>query len=288
MQELSLGLSPCPNDTFIFYPILNNLVPFPVKIKPHFRDVEELNRKTINGELDLCKISIHAYAKVNATYYLLHSGGAMGHSCGPLLLKPQKSPLKLENVPLSTILVPGLLTTAVLYLYLAFPDLLLTDSHGKKAGNLIPMLFSDIMSNLSKGKADAGLIIHESRFTYPQFGLESMLDLGNWWENETGLPIPLGGIAASRSLAPGLIKEIDIALSASIDYSWKNREAALRFCKIYAQEMSDDVLWQHIHLYVNDFSRNLGDKGIGAIQALFTMAQKNGLIQEEPKDIFVR
>lgn len=278
LKYLSLGISPCPNDTFIFYPLLEGKIPSPIPIRPYFADVENLNQKAINHELELSKISIFTYARIANYYWLLRSGGAMGYSCGPLLLCRKNDPIPKEQIENSHILVPGLNTTATLYLRLAFPKI------EKKL--LIPMIFSEIMEKLSNRTGDIGLIIHESRFTFENYNLREIMDLGKWWENASKLPIPLGGIAVSRSLDKLLILELEEAISKSIEYSWKNQDECLEYCKRWAQEIDHKIMYQHIKLYVNDFSISLGEIGETAIRALFSKAKAQGIIEDLPEEIF--
>ena len=283
---MQLGLSTCPNDTFIFYGLLEKKIAFEFDIEPFFADVEILNQKSINEELDFCKISIAAYSKIADNYGLFSTGGAMGHNCGPLLLSDQKisannkeNDIKSINDGLKgkKILVPGLNTTAVLYLKLAFPE----------AKDLEPMLFSDIMPTLAQHKAPYGLIIHESRFTFPEFGLHQVIDLGEWWEQTTKHPIPLGGIVYHRKTNKEIALRMQSAIKKSIGYAWQNQEETLEYCAHYAQEMDPKVMLQHIQLYVNEYSLDMGDNGHGAIHYLFQEAYRRGLIDKMPQGMFI-
>jgi 1,4-dihydroxy-6-naphthoate synthase len=267
MHTLTLGYSPCPNDTFIFNALIHNLVPCEeVTFVERLEDVETLNRLAMSGALDLTKISYHALGFLRERYVLLHSGGALGRGCGPLIVAPQCRTL--EELRDKTILIPGELTTANLLLQL----------HGGALFNTKSVPFEQIIPALSRGEAAAGVIIHESRFTYPDHGLHKILDLGQWWEQQTGLPIPLGGILARRDLSPALIQRIDDALRASVIYAQEHPHAADSYISAHAQELSAQVTSNHIGLYVNEFSVDLGDEGIHAVQELLKRAELLNLI----------
>ncbi len=274
-HSIRLGLSTCPNDTFIFYALLENKIESPFTITPYFADVEELNKMSRQEELDFCKISIHAYAHISSRYWLLRSGGAMGHACGPLLVSraTQDSPFSAEK---AQILIPGIYTTAYLYLQLAFPQI----------GGIKPMLFSEIIPAVARGDADAGLIIHESRFTYQEYSLVELMDLGVWWEQKTGYPIPLGGIAGKRSLPVEWIEAMEQAIRSSIQYAREHEDETLAYCQKYAQEMESAVMKSHITLYVNQFSEQFGSDGEAAIHFLMQTAKARGLLSEIPGQYF--
>jgi 1,4-dihydroxy-6-naphthoate synthase len=241
-----------------------------------FADVAELNKQTFQRLLSVSKISIHAFA-LSPGYVLLRSGGAVGHNCGPLLLKRSQDQLTLGDVASSQILIPGESTTAALYLRLAFAH----------TGSRQEMLFSQIMPALARGEGDMGLIIHESRFTYPRFGLESLLDLGEWWEGETGLPIPLGGIAAQKELGASFVQELEEAISESIRYAQAHEEETLAFCREYAQELEEEVMRRHIRLYVNDYSLSMSGAGEKAVTELFERGHARGIMEKRPDQVFV-
>jgi len=267
MQQLTLGYSPCPNDTFIFYGLVHGQVPCPgIKFKEQLEDVETLNKLAIAGQLDLTKISYHALGHLREKYCLLRSGGALGRGCGPLVIAMQKTDM--QQLRGKRIAIPGQLTTANLLLQL----------YGEGYENLLILPFHEIIGALKNGQADAGVIIHESRFTYQQQGLQQVLDLGQWWETDSGCPIPLGGILAKRSLGNERIKQIDCALRASVEYAFANPLQPQSYIKQYAQELEDEVIRSHIGLYVNDFSVDLGVEGVAAIETLFARAEQRGLI----------
>jgi len=267
MQQLTLGYSPCPNDTFIFYGLVHGQVPCPgIEFKERLEDVETLNKLALAGQLDLTKISYHALGHLREKYCLLRSGGALGRGCGPLVIATQKTDM--QQLRGKRIAIPGQLTTANLLLQL----------YGEGYENLLILPFHEIIGALKNGQADAGVIIHESRFTYQQQGLQQVLDLGQWWETDSGCPIPLGGILAKRSLGCERIKQIDCALRASVEYAFANPLQPQSYIKQYAQELEDEVIRSHIGLYVNDFSVDLGEEGVAAIETLFARAEKRGLI----------
>ncbi len=275
-KPLTLGFSPCPNDTFMFYPLVHGLVDTGGLIyEERLEDVETLNQLALKGELDVSKVSYHALGHIRDEYALLRSGSALGRGCGPLLVATGKiDPSELAG---KTIAVPGRYTTALLLLQLFDPCLT----------NFIVMPFNEVMDAVLSGNADAGVIIHESRFTYQGFGLHKLLDLGEWWEGETGLPIPLGGIVARRSLGSETINAIERALRAGVAYARSHPDEAARYICEHAQEMSPEVCSAHINLYVNDFSADLGDEGVQAIQCLMKRAEQAGIIPPATAALFV-
>lgn len=274
-QQLTLGFSPCPNDTFMFYPLVHRLVDTDgVSYLERLEDVETLNQLALRGELDVTKVSYAALGHIRDEYALLRSGSALGRGCGPLLVASEN--LDPNDLHGKTIAVPGRYTTAMLLLRLRYPEL----------ENFIVMPFSEIMDAVLKGYADAGVIIHESRFTYQGFGLHKLLDLGEWWEAETGLPIPLGGIVARRSLGVATIAAIEEALRRGVGYARSHPDQAAHYIGKHAQEMSAEVCAAHIGLYVNDFSANLGDEGVAAIRCLLERAERSGLIPVSTASLF--
>ena len=265
--NLTLGYSPCPNDTFIFYALVHGLIPMgSTRVKERLEDVETLNRLALRGSLDLTKISYHALGHLRSDYALLRSGSALGRGCGPLVVASKKSGM--ETLRGKRVAVPGLLTTSNLLLQL----------FGEGYDNLLVLPFDRIMEAVTRGDADAGVIIHESRFTYRERGLFLVQDLGEWWEEETGLPLPLGGILARRSLGPDLIGSIDQALRSSIEFAFSHPQEPLSYIKKHSQELEDSVINQHIGLYVNDFSLDLGEEGLRAVETLLSRAETRGLI----------
>lgn len=277
MRTLSLGYSPCPNDTFIFYALVHGKIDAgDLQFKEILLDVEILNQMAIKGELDITKVSYNAFGNLRDDYCLLCSGGALGKGCGPLVVSAKEYEIK--DLKGKTIAIPGKLTTAYLLLQLYDPSF---------KDNVKVMVFSDIMEAVKKGDVDAGLIIHESRFTYPSYGLKQVIDLGEWWENETGLPIPLGCIIAKRSLGKELINRIDRLIKESVIYAMKHRAEPVRYIKEHSQELEDSVIARHINLYVNDYSINIGDEGIKAVKRLFEMAEDRGIIKKSSSPIFI-
>lgn len=272
---LTLGFSPCPNDTFMFYPLVHHLVDTGgLSYKERLEDVETLNQLALKGILDVSKVSYHALGHIRDEYALLRAGSALGRGCGPLLVASDNlDPCDLRG---RTIAVPGRYTTALLLLRLFDPSLT----------NFIVMPFNEIMDAVLQGNADAGLIIHESRFTYQGYGLHKLLDLGEWWETETGLPIPLGGIVARRSLGAETIAAVERALQSGVEYARSHPDQAAHYIGQHAQEMSAEVCAAHIDLYVNDFSRDLGDEGIRAITHLLQRAEQAGIIPRSDMPLF--
>jgi 1,4-dihydroxy-6-naphthoate synthase len=264
---LTLGYSPCPNDTFIFHALTHSLLPtFGLTVQEQLEDVETLNQLALAGTLDLTKISYHALGHLRERYALLRSGGALGRGCGPLVVARQH--MTMAQLRGRRIAIPGQLTTANLLLQL----------YGEGFTDVLVLPFDRIMPALIAGEVEAGVIIHESRFTYRNEGLHQVLDLGAWWEEETGLPIPLGGILARRDLGLELIGRVDAAIRASLEYAWAQPQAARAYIRAHAQELDDSVIDQHIALYVNDFSRDLGSEGERAITTLFARAEARGII----------
>jgi len=271
MKSLSLGYSPCPNDTFIFYAAVHGKVDTGgLDFSEVLLDVETLNQRAIRSEPDITKVSYHAFGHMRDKYCLLRSGSALGRGCGPLVIARDTIPLK--ELTHKKIAVPGELTTANLLLKLFYSSLSLRPS------SLIVMPFHEIIDAVSTGKVNAGVIIHESRFTYQHYGLIPLVDLGDWWEKETGLPIPLGGIIARRSLGDSLIRKIDSTLRLSVEYAFTNRKEPMNYIQKHSQELSEDVINQHINLYVNNFSIDLGKVGEKSIHALLSRAEKAGII----------
>ncbi len=268
-MKLTLGFSPCPNDTFIFDAMVNGKIDTKgIEFDFVMEDVETLNVWAAEGKLDVTKLSYSAFLHVADAYALLHSGSALGVGVGPLLVaKKQYAPEEISNLRIA---IPGAKTTANLLLTLAYP----------LAMQKTEVVFSDIEAMVVNGVYDAGLIIHESRFTYQQKGLVKLLDLGDWWEQSAGAAIPLGGIVARRSLGAELCGVVDGIIKESLQYSWQRYPDLAPFVTANAQEMEEDVMRKHIQLYVNDYTADLGDTGRNAINTLFAKAAAAGLLKE--------
>lgn len=260
MRSLTFGFSPCPNDTFAFHALVHGLVDSPVPIEPVLLDIEELNRRARSGDLDLTKLSFGATTAVGASYRLLRSGAALGHGVGPLVVA--RAPAALEEAAAGRIAVPGYDTTAFLLLRLASPTL----------GEVVELRYDRILAAVEVGDVDAGLIIHESRFTYPDHGLVAVADLGAWWERETGLPVPLAGIYARADLPAETVAAAEAAIRASVERAFTHPEASRAYVRAHSQELSDEVCDAHIALYVNEFSVDLGEDGLAAIARLVEQA----------------
>ena len=266
-RTLTIGYSPCPNDTFIFYALVHGKVKVPgITFCEQLEDVETLNRMALEGRLDFTKISYHALGHVREQYALLSSGGALGRGCGPLVVA--RPGTKLADLKNGFIAVPGKLTTAYLLLRLFDPAI----------ENVTIMTFDRIMDAVSTGEALAGLIIHESRFTYPLYKLEKLLDLGEWWERYSGLPIPLGGILGKRSLGRDKLMAVEEGIRNSLQYARTHTEEVMDYCRQHSQEMDEAVMKSHIDLYVNDFSIDLGVEGLKAVRRLFDEAETHGVL----------
>lgn len=277
MKTLSLGYSPCPNDTFIFYALVHGrLDTGGLAFREVLEDVETLNRMALAAELDVTKVSYAAFGALMEHYCLLRSGGALGRGCGPLVVAREARPMK--ELRGRTIAIPGMLTTAFLLLRLYDPAL---------GESVKVMPFNEIMDSVSKGEVDAGLIIHESRFTYPRYGLVSLMDLGQWWEDATGLPIPLGAIIARRGLGRELAGKAESLVRKSVLYALGHRGEPEGYIKSHSQELDDDVIRRHIELYVNEYTVDMGGDGVRAVEELFRMAGERGIIKGFSKELFI-
>jgi 1,4-dihydroxy-6-naphthoate synthase len=258
--KLTFGFTPCPNDAFAFHALVHGLVPAPFEVEPVLCDIEELNRRSAGGELELTKLSFGAAAAAGERYRLLRSGAALGRGVGPLVVA--REPASLGEAAAGRIAVPGRETTAFLLLRLAAPEL----------GEVVEVRYDGILRAVVEGEVDAGLIIHESRFTYGDHGLVKVADLGEWWEGETGLPVPLAGIFARSDLEPEVSAAAESAVRASVEYAFAHPEASRDYVRALAQELSDEVCSAHIALYVNDRSIDIGDEGLVAVERLIGRA----------------
>jgi 1,4-dihydroxy-6-naphthoate synthase len=281
-MKLTLGFSPCPNDTFIFDALIHHKIDTEgLEFEVFYDDVETLNQKAFRGELDITKLSYHAFAYVTNQYVLLDSGSALGFGVGPLLIckdNPDELISRLKShVSNLKIGIPGKYTTANFLLGLAFPN----------ATNKVELVFNDIENAVLEERVDVGLIIHENRFTYQDKGLKKIIDLGDYWEKQTGCAIPLGGIVANRNLPADVQHKINRVLRKSVEYAFANPKSGLDFIRQHAQEMSEEVMYKHIELYVNKYSIELGEEGRKAIKLLFDTALKKWIIPEIKESIFL-
>lgn len=276
MQPLTLAISPCPNDTFIFDALLHNKIDTEgLYFKVVFADVEQLNQAAFQQQYDITKLSYHAFAYCNDYYALMHSGSALGNNCGPLLIS--KEPLNEESINKGNICIPGKFTTANLLFSLRYPN----------ATNTSFLIFSEIENKVLDGSFDAGVIIHENRFTYEQKGLKKVIDLGEYWEQTYKVPIPLGGIAVRRNIDRAIQLTIERVIKRSIEFAFANPDSSNEFVAQHSQEMSAEVCRQHINLYVNEYSLELGFNGEYAVNTLYKIAQENKIIPELYKPVFV-
>lgn len=256
MRSLTFGYSPCPNDTFAFHALAHGLVDAPFTVTPVLLDIEELNRRAHDGAFDLTKLSVGAFAGVGDRYRLLRSGAALGKGVGPLVVT--RTPQSLAEAVAGRVAIPGRETTAFRLLRLAAPAL----------GEVVEMRYDRILRAVADGEVDAGLIIHESRFTYADHGLVKAIDLGEWWEHDTGLPVPLAGICARADLDAETVAAAERAIRASVQYAFDHPEASREYVRAHSQEMSDAVCDAHIALYVNERSLDVGEEGVRAIARL--------------------
>jgi len=275
-MKLTLGFSPCPNDTFIFDAMVHGRIDTEgLEFDYFLADVEELNRKAFEGRVHITKMSYHAYAYAAENYLILDSGSALGWKNGPLLIS--KKELGHNDIDNLRIAIPGKYTTANLLFSIAWPD----------ARDKREYLFSDIEEALLNDEVDAGLIIHETRFTYQKRGLRKIADMGEYWEKLTGMPIPLGTIVINRSVPHDVALKVNRILKRSLDFAYRDSVASYDFVAGNAREMDRDVMNSHIKLYVNEFTADLGIQGRAAISRLFTIAREKDVIPVMPEKIFL-
>ncbi len=276
-MTLRLGFSTCPNDTFIFDAMIHHKIDTEgLNFDVLLADVEELNKEAFRNEIDITKLSYHAYAYIAENYQLLNTGSALGNNNGPLLIS--KTKIFPDEVNDLKIAIPGKYTTANLLLSIAYP----------KATNKKEYLFSDIEEVILSNEVDAGLIIHENRFTYQNKGLKKIIDLGEYWEATEKMPIPLGGIVVNRQLPNETKLKIQRVLRSSVNYAFQNPLASLSFIKKYAQEMNEEVMHNHIKLYVNNYTKELGETGKKAIETLYKVAAEKDIVKVSTKNIFLQ
>lgn len=275
-MELSIGYSSCPNDTFIFDALIHQKIDTKgIDFKLSMADVKELNAKAFEMELDITKLSFHAYAYLTEKYTLLDAGSALGNNCGPLLIA--KDSIDAEDIQNYKIAIPGKYTTANFLLSLAYP----------KATNKKEMIFDEIEQAVIGNDCNLGLIIHENRFTYQEKGLKKILDLGEYWEGQYNLPIPLGGIVIKRALPEEIKLTVNDLLAKSVRYAFDKPEASMDYVLEHAQEMEPEIVKKHIELYVNKYSENLGITGRKAIEKLFEVAQDKGIVPKIENSLFL-
>lgn len=275
-MNLTIGYSPCPNDCFVFDALVNKKIDTEgLNFEVILEDIETLNKKALEGHLDITKLSFHAYVYNLKQYILLRAGSALGFNCGPILVKRAKS--KIKNLVDISVAIPGKLTTANFLLSLAYPNL----------KNKIEYTFSDIEEAVLKGKVDAGLIIHENRFTYHEKGLVKIIDLGEYWNSLIQAPIPLGGIVIKRHLDKDLQQKVNKLIKKSVEFAFQNPESSMQYVKQNAQEMNEEVMKKHINLYVNSFSLDLGEMGINAVELMFNKGKELKLFDFETNQLII-
>ncbi|RFZ92809.1 1,4-dihydroxy-6-naphthoate synthase [Mucilaginibacter conchicola] len=278
-MKLTIGFSPCPNDTFIFDALIHHKIDTEgLEFEVFYDDVETLNQKAFRGELDITKLSYHAFAYAADKYVLLDAGSALGFGVGPMLITKQEDISHLiSQISHLKIAIPGKYTTANFLLSLAFPD----------ATNKQELVFSDIENAVLDGRADVGLIIHENRFTYQDKGLHKVMDLGDYWEKRTGCAIPLGGIVANRNLPEDVQQKVNRLIRQSVEFAFADPKSGLDYIRQHAQEMSEEVMYKHIELYVNKFSVDLGEEGKKAVKLMFDTALEKAIIPPIDKPLFL-
>jgi 5,8-dihydroxy-2-naphthoate synthase len=276
-KTLTLAYSPCPNDTYIFSALTNGLLDAAPRVRVHLEDIENLNNSALKADYELTKVSYGAIPLLMEDYRILRAGGALGRGCGPLLITRAQNGTSLEDFADKLIAIPGEMTTAFMLLRLAM----------NKRPQTLALRFDRIVQAVAGGIADAGLIIHESRFTYQDEGLVKVIDLGDWWESQTGMPIPLGAILVRRDLDDGRAADVNDAIVRSLRFARDNDSTVMKYVREHATEMQEEVMRKHIDLYVNEFSEDVGEQGIAAVNELFTRAHAAGIIPESAHADFV-
>lgn len=276
-KTLTLAYSPCPNDTYIFAALTNGLLDNAPPVRVQLEDIENLNNSALKADYELTKVSYGAIPQLMEGYRILRAGGALGRGCGPLLVTRKDAGTNIEDYREKLIAIPGEMTTAFMLLRLAM---------GKRPQTLA-LRFDRIVEAVASGHADAGLIIHESRFTYQEAGLEQVVDLGDWWESQTGMPIPLGAILVRRDMDDAAAHAVNDAIVRSLRFARENEPAVMKYVREHATEMQEDVMRKHIALYVNEFSDDVGDEGIAAVKELFSRAHAARIVPETAQADFV-
>jgi 1,4-dihydroxy-6-naphthoate synthase len=275
-MKITIGFSPCPNDTFIFEAMVHGRIDTEgLQFDYFLADVEQLNKRAFEGTSDITKISSGAFPYAANDYLILDSGSALGFGNGPLLIS--KRMMDSRDIIASRIAIPGKYTTANLLFSLAWPE----------AVNKTEYLFSDIVDVLLKGEADAGLIIHETRFSYRKKGLTMVADMGKYWEELTKLPVPLGLVAINRRIPPDTALAVNRIIKRSLDYAYRDPVMSFDFIRSNAREIKKSILEDHIKLYVNNYSLNLGPEGKNAIKEMFRIGKEKGILPGIPDRIFL-
>jgi 1,4-dihydroxy-6-naphthoate synthase len=278
LRRLRFGFSPCPNDTFAFWAAVHGVVPSTLELAPEVADVETLNERAVGGDdpLEITKLSLPAFARAADRYAVLSAGAALGFGCGPLLVARSKSPIRaLDDLRGARVAIPGHNTTAFLLLRAIAPE----------PRQVVAMRFDDVMPAVAGGDCDAGLVIHEGRFTWREHGLREVADLGVLWERQTNGPLPLGVIAARRDLPHATLAELQRLLRASVELARAEPQRPREYVRAHAQELDDDVCARHVALYVNDFTVDLGASGRAAIELLLARGRAAGLLPPPPRGV---
>lgn len=277
MDKLTLAYSPCPNDTYIFAAWTNGMLQGKPEVRVHLEDVESLNHSALKADYALTKASYGAIPLLIGNYRILRAGGALGRGCGPLLIAQPGAGTRLEDFADKVVAIPGEMTTAFMLLRLAM----------NRRPQTIQMRFDRIVDAVASGTVDAGLIIHESRFTYQNTGLVSIVDLGEWWESQTAMPIPLGAILARNDLNDDDARAANDAIRSSLRHAREREADVMPYVREHAFEMSEEVMRKHIDLYVNEYSDDVREEGIAAVNELFRRAHQAGIISEGTQAEFV-
>jgi len=277
-KPLTLAFSPCPNDTYIFAALANRWLDGAApEVRVHVTDIADLNNAALKGGYELTKVSYGAVPLLLDRYRILRAGGALGRNCGPLIVRRKGGPKDLDALEGLVVAVPGERTTAFMLLRLAM----------QARPQTLQMRFDRIIAAVAEGVVEAGLIIHESRFVYEEAGLECIADLGEWWESQTGMPLPLGAVLISNDLGDARAKEFNAAIRESLRYAREHDRQIMAYVREHATDMREDVMRKHIKLYVNEFTEDLGAAGESAVRELFARAHAAGVIPDFPKPTFV-
>ncbi len=277
-RPLTLAFSPCPNDTYVFGAFAQGLLDGEApSVRPQLDDIENLNKSALKGDYEITKASYGAIPMLMESYRILRAGGALGRGCGPLLVARSADLRNLEDLQERLIAIPGEMTTAYMLLRLAMPV----------RAQTFHLRFDRIVDAIAEGIADAGLLIHEARFTYEGAGLHTIIDLGEWWESQTGFPLPLGAVLVRNDVEDGCAREIDASIRQSLRYARDHDDETMQYVRAHSAAIQDDVLRRHIQLYVNGFTEDVGETGEAAVRELFARANAAGIVRGTANAAFV-